>query len=39
MSGTHASSDPGEPTWVTEVLNFWFQDLGGGALVREQRED
>jgi len=28
MSGTHASSDPGEPTWVTEVLNFWFQDLG-----------
>lgn len=28
MSGMHASSDQGEPAWVTEVLNFWFQDLG-----------
>jgi uncharacterized protein (DUF924 family) len=28
MSGTHASSDPGEPAWVTEVLNFWFEELG-----------
>jgi uncharacterized protein (DUF924 family) len=28
MSGMHASSDPGEPAWVTEVLNFWFEELG-----------
>ncbi len=28
MSHTQASSDPGEPAWVTEVLNFWFQELG-----------
>jgi uncharacterized protein (DUF924 family) len=28
MPGTHTSIDAGEPAWVTEVLNFWFQDLG-----------
>jgi uncharacterized protein (DUF924 family) len=28
MSGMHASSDPGEPAWVTEVLDFWFEELG-----------
>jgi uncharacterized protein (DUF924 family) len=28
MSGTRASSDSGEPAWVTEVLLFWFEELG-----------
>ena len=28
MCPTHASSDLGEPAWVTEVLNFWFQEMG-----------
>jgi uncharacterized protein (DUF924 family) len=28
MSGAHSSSDPAEPAWVTEVLDFWFEELG-----------
>lgn len=28
MNDTQASSDPVESTWVTEVLNFWFLELG-----------
>jgi uncharacterized protein (DUF924 family) len=28
MSGAHSSSDPAESTWVTEVLDFWFEELG-----------
>jgi len=28
MSGTHPSSDPAESAWVTEVLDFWFEELG-----------
>jgi len=28
MSGAHPSSDPIEPDWVTEVLHFWFDEIG-----------
>ena len=28
MSGTHSTSGMGEPAWVTEVLYFWFDELG-----------
>jgi uncharacterized protein (DUF924 family) len=28
MSGTHSISGTVEPAWVTEVLNFWFNELG-----------
>jgi uncharacterized protein (DUF924 family) len=28
MSGTHSRGDPIEPVWVTEVLRFWFDELG-----------
>ena len=28
MSNRQPSSDLGEPAWVTEVLNFWFQEMG-----------
>ncbi len=28
MSEAHSSSDPAEPAWVAEVLEFWFEELG-----------
>jgi uncharacterized protein (DUF924 family) len=28
MSGTPSSDDAIEPAWVTEVLHFWFDELG-----------
>lgn len=28
MSSTQSSGDPIEPTWVNEVLRFWFDELG-----------
>jgi uncharacterized protein (DUF924 family) len=28
MSGTHSSSGIVEPAWVTEVLHFWYDELG-----------
>lgn len=28
MSRAHSSSDSVEPAWVSEVLNFWFEELG-----------
>lgn len=28
MAGAHSSSDSVEPAWVSEVLNFWFEELG-----------
>ena len=28
MSGTHSTSGIVEPAWVTEVLHFWFDELG-----------
>ena len=28
MSSTYTSTDPLEPAWVTEVLRFWFDELG-----------
>lgn len=28
MSGAHSSRDPAEPPWVTEILEFWFEELG-----------
>lgn len=28
MSGAHSTSDAVEPAWVTEVLDFWFEELG-----------
>ena len=28
MSGTHSTDDIGEEAWVTEVLEFWFDELG-----------
>jgi uncharacterized protein (DUF924 family) len=28
MSGTHSTNGIGQPAWVTEVLEFWFDELG-----------
>jgi uncharacterized protein (DUF924 family) len=28
MSGTHSTTGIVEPAWVTEVLHFWFDELG-----------
>jgi len=28
MSGTHSTSGIVEPAWVTEVLHFWFDEVG-----------
>jgi uncharacterized protein (DUF924 family) len=28
MSGAHSSSNPAEPAWASEVLDFWFEELG-----------
>ena len=28
MSGTHSTNGMVEPAWVTEVLYFWFGELG-----------
>ena len=40
MSGTHSSGDPIEPAWVSEVLSFWFDELGASHwFARSEQTD
>jgi uncharacterized protein (DUF924 family) len=35
MSGAHSSSGPAVPAWATEVLDFWFGELGAAHWFRK----